>query len=92
MFISSQKSAYVANRCISEPERLISDLLDSIEKLKTKGYLVTVDIEKAFRIIHHTFLFTTLEKFGFWINFIDWIKMFSNDQESCAINGGVTTQ
>ena len=64
MLIFSQQTAYVANRCIIELGRPISDLPDVTEKFKTKGYLVTIDIEKA------------LEKFGFETNFIDWIKIF----------------
>ena len=46
LLISSQQTAYVANRCKSESRRLISDLLDVTEKFKTKAYLVTTDIEK----------------------------------------------
>ena len=42
LLISSQQTAYVANRCISESGRLISDLLDVTEKFKTKGYPVTL--------------------------------------------------
>ena len=92
MLISSQQTAYVANRCISESGRLISDLLDVTEKFKTKGYLVTIDIEKTFDSLDYSFLLTVLEKFGFGTNFIDWIKIFLNEQESCVINGGVTTK
>ena len=59
-------------------------MLDVTEKFKTKGYLVTIDIEKAFDSLDHSFLQTILEKFGFGTNFIDWIKIFLNDQESCV--------
>ena len=41
--ISTQRNAYA-----SDSESRISCLLDLTEKLKIKGYLVTVDIEKAF--------------------------------------------
>ena len=92
MLISSQQTAYVANRCASESGRLIFCLLDVTEKFKTKGYFVTIDIEKAFGSLDHSFLLATLEKFGFGTNFIDWIKIFLNEQESCVINEGVTTQ
>ena len=37
-------------------------------------------------------LFTTLEKFAFGTNFINWIKIFLNEEESCVTNRGVTTQ
>ena len=87
MLISSQQTTYVANRCINESGKLISDLLDVTEKFKTKGYLVTIDIEKAFHSLDYSFLLTTLEKFGFATNFVCWIKIFLNYEESCVING-----
>ena len=48
MLILSEQTANVGNRCISECGRLISDLLDVTEKFKIKGYLITIDIQKAF--------------------------------------------
>ena len=74
-----------------ESGRLISDLLVVTEKFRTKGYLVPIDIEKAFDSLDHSFLLTP-EKFSFGTNFINWIKIFLNGQELCAINGSVTTQ
>ena len=46
--ISFQQTAYVKNRFIGEGGRLISDILGMSESLNLKGYIVTVDIEKAF--------------------------------------------
>ena len=80
LLISSQQTANAANGCISESTRLISDLVDVTEKFKTKGYLVTIQIKKAFNSVDRSFLITTLEKFGFGTNFIDWIKIFLNDR------------
>ena len=45
-------------------------------------------IEKAFNSLHHNFLISTLEKYGFGQNFILWVKILLKDQESCVINGG----
>ena len=61
-------------------------MLHATEKFKTKGYLVTIDVEKAFDSLDHSFLLITLET-----NFIGWIKIFLNEQKSCVVNGGVTT-
>ena len=36
------------NRCISEGGRLISDFLEMSEVLNKEGFLITVDVEKAF--------------------------------------------
>ena len=89
--ITWQQTAYVQNRCIGEAGRLISDILDISYKLSIDGYLVTVNIEKAFNSLDHEFLLVILKKFGFSNYFIDWIKMLLANQESCVINGGSTT-
>ena len=46
--ISRNQTAYVKERLISEGSRLISDVLEISYNLKTKGVLMTLDIEKAF--------------------------------------------
>ena len=60
--------------------------------MKVKGYLVTIDIEKAFDSLDHTFLIIVLEKSGFGKTLINWIKIFLNDQELCVINGWINTE
>ena len=57
--ISTQQTAYGKKRHISEGERLISDII----KITTlEGFLVTMDIEKAFDSLDRNFLISTLEK------------------------------
>ena len=68
--ISSNQTAYVKNRCISESGRLISDVIEMCDILDISGYLVTMDIEKAFDSLDHDFLLSALKKFGFGENFI----------------------
>ena len=89
--ITSQQTANVQNRYVGEAGRSIFDILDICDKLSIDGYLVTVDIEKAFDSLDHEFLLFVLKKFGFGKNFIYWIKMLLPNQESCVINGGSTT-
>ena len=60
--------------------------------MKVKGCLVTTDIEKTFDSLDHTFLISTLEKFGFGKTFIDCTKIFLNEKEPCVINGEITTK
>ena len=59
--------------------------------LDIPGYLVTMDIEKAFDSLNHDFLLSVLKKIGFCENFIHWIKVLLNNQKSYVINGGFTT-
>ena len=89
---SHQQTAYVKNRNISESGRLISDILEICNNQNINGYMVTMDIEKAFDTLDHNFLLTVLEKIGFGKNFISWIKIILANQESCVISGGSTTK
>ena len=89
--ISSNQTAYVNKRCISGSGRLISDIIEVCKKQNNGWYLVTIDIEKAFDSLDHDFLVHVLNKFGFGSNFISWIKLLLNSQQSCVIKGGITT-
>ena len=90
--ISSNQTVYVKNRFISKSGRVISDVLDISNSLALEGFLVTVDIEKAFDSVNHCFLLQILRKFGFGVGFVSWIKTILNNQESCIINRGKTTK
>ena len=59
--------ACVNNRFISESGRLIPDEITN--SLDIKGILMTVDLEKAFDSINHTFLMCVLKNFGFGNDF-----------------------
>ena len=58
--------------------------------MKVKEYLVTIDTEKAFDSLDHTFLIGAVEKFGFGKTIIDWKEIFLNKWELCVINGEIT--
>ena len=90
--ISPDQTAYVRGRYIGESIRLISDILESSKILNVPGFMLTVDLQKAFDSIDHEFLLACLEKFGFGSNFIAWITILLNNNESCVANGGRTTQ
>ena len=76
--ITSQQTVYVQKRKISVAGRFLSDILHISNKLSIDGYLVTVDIKKAFDYIDQGFLMAVLKKIGFGNNFIDWIKILTN--------------
>ena len=57
-----------------------------------QGFLVTIYTEKAFDSWDQNFLISTLEIYGFGKSFIFWVKILLKDQESCVINGGITTK
>ena len=78
-FISSNQTAYVENRCISESGRLISDIIEICGMQNIPDILVTMDLEKAFDSLDHDFLSCALKKFGFGDSFINWIETLLND-------------
>ena len=71
---------------------MISEILEITDVLKIKGLLLTVDIEKAFYSVDHQFLINVLKSSGFEKNVVRWIKILLKNQESCIINGGITTK
>lgn len=55
------------------------------------GYIISVDLEKVFDRVEHTYLMNVMEKFGFGKNFIKWIKCIYTDIRSCVkVNGFLT--
>ena len=90
--ISYNQTAYVKNRFISESGRVTSDILEIANTLALEVFLVTIDVEKAFDSVNHSFLLQIPRKFGFAIDFVSWIKTILNNQESCIINGGKSTK
>ena len=64
--ITSQQTLYVQNRYNGEAGRLISDILDISDKLNIDGYLLTVDIEKAFDSLDHEFFAGRFLKKWLW--------------------------
>ena len=89
--VGSNQTAYVEGRFMGEASRLISDVLEVTKECNIPGYMVMMDVEKAFDSMDHGFLLEVLKTFGFGENFIDWIKIVLTNQESCVMNGGNST-
>ena len=80
--ISSQQTAYVENRFIGERGRFIADIIEITDVLNKEGFLVTMDIEKAFDSLDHTFVISVLKKSSFGNNSVKWIEILISKQES----------
>ena len=78
--ISLNQIAYVEKRCISKKGRLIFHIMGVSGKESIPGYLVTMDLEKAFDSLDQDFIICVLKKFSFGDSFINWIKILLNDQ------------
>ena len=71
---------------------LISDILEIAKTLALEGFLVTTYVKKAFDSVNHCFLLQILQRFGFRIDFVSWIKTILKNQESSIIIGEKTTK
>ena len=89
--ISSDQTAYVFGRFIGESSRLISDIIEVTRNINIGGYLVTMDIKKAFDSVNHDFLMLVLKNANFGPNFLKWIKVLISNQQSSVFNAGSST-
>lgn len=67
------------------------DILDKTDVLIIEGYLFAVDNEKAFHSRDCYFLPAIIEQYGFKNKFLRQIEALLSNQESCIINGEITT-
>ena len=89
--VNEYQVAYINNMFISESSRLKSDVLEITNSLDTDGLLMTVDVDKAFDSINHSFFVCMSKNFGFANEFWKWIQILRKNPESCVINDGKTT-
>ena len=70
---------------------MLRDTLDYIELTNETDLLVSLDQEKAFDRVNHTFLMDLLKHFGFGPDFCHWIETFySGANMSIILNGSLT--
>ena len=79
--ISHEQTAYVKDSFICETGRLISDTIEVSDIFNIDGFLVTMNIEKTFDLLDHSFLLAVLKKFSFGT----WIETILNKSESYLI-------
>ena len=81
----------IPQRSIFDNVALIRDLLDFSRLTGIKAGLISLDQQKAFDRVEHSFLWQTLEAFGFGPGFRAMIETMYRDIESVLkINGGLS--
>lgn len=73
--IKTNQAYGVKGRDISDTTLSIKDIISYMKEGKQKGYVISLDFEKAFDRVEHSFLHEVLKRFGFGENFIQWIKI-----------------
>ena len=72
--VSPDQTCSFPRRSILSNVTLLRDVLDYIDRTGKTGILISLDQEKAFDRVDHSFLLSLLERFGFGPDFINWVK------------------
>ena len=83
---------FIKNRNISFALRTVLDVMEISDRKKLNGFLMLIDFQKAFDMVNHKFMLSTLSKFNFGESFIAWIETFYNDISSCVLNNQFTSE
>lgn len=89
--ITTNQAYSIIGREITDTVSNIRDKIRYMVENKKEGYMVSLDLEKAFDRVEHDYLFKLLEQFGFGNMFIKWIRALYKDAISFVkCNGFVT--
>ena len=83
--IHHNQTGYVKDRFIGEAIRSIFDIMDFTAKENIPGLLLFIDFQKAFDSVEFELLIESLKKFNFGRDFLQWVKTFYNNIQSCVI-------
>ena len=86
--VDPDQTCSVPGRSITSNVTLLRDVLDYIERTNEPGILVSLDQEKAFDRVNHSFLFRLLEQLGFGPSFIRWVHtLYTGANMRIILNG-----
>ena len=90
--IHPSQKAYLPGRFIGGVTRSIFDIQYHTQTKHIEALILLVDFSKAFDSIEHSFIDSTLAKFGFGANFSSWIKLLLTKRFACITLAGNNTQ
>ena len=89
--INPDQTCGIPGRSINDNIWMLRDLIDYATEKQEPAIRFTLDQEKAFDRVNHTFLVKVLEKYGFGPNFCNWIKTLYTASQSFIQNNGNLT-
>jgi exonuclease III/flavodoxin len=86
--ISTTQTGYVPGRQVNDNNRLIDEVINHYENIKSKAYLITLDAQKAFDSVDHSYLEACLKAFNFPDNYLTQIKtIYTKLTATVMVNG-----
>ena len=86
--IHHNQTGNVKDRYIGETVRSIFDIMEFTDNENIPGILIFIDFRKAFDNLEWHYLFSCLKAFNFGPDFINWVRTFYQNIQSCVINNG----
>jgi Reverse transcriptase (RNA-dependent DNA polymerase) len=92
--VGERQSACVPNRsCVNNITKLRNPIAKASSSRRIKFSIFSLDMNKAFDRVMHSFLWKVLEKFGFPVPFIELLKnIYKNAKSQVVVNGFLTNQ
>ena len=88
--VISKEQFCFPGRTIVDNNILLRDIIYYSNENNVQGAVISLDWTKAFDRVDHSFLYKTMEKMGFSVEFILLVKMFCSDKKSSLqINGNI---
>ena len=90
--IHPDQTSSIPGRSIIDNCHLFRNIMHYIRQKPSNLALISLDQEKAFDHINHSYMFKVLKHFGFSNTFIDWIKLlYTNIHSKLIINQHIST-
>jgi hypothetical protein len=86
--IEPDQTCGIPGRSITSNLTLFRDLITYTQNKNIRGYIVSLDQEKAFDRVNHAFLLRILETCNFGEHFINWIKTIYKNNSSFILQHG----
>lgn len=89
--IKTTQAYAVYGRDIADIVSSVRDTVMYMEEVGEGGYLVSVDLEKAFDRVEHEYLMNVVKEFGFGDTFQKWLRIIYSELWACiSCNGDLT--
>ncbi|KAJ0032063.1 hypothetical protein NQD34_002144 [Periophthalmus magnuspinnatus] len=91
LLIHLDQTGFIKNRNSSDNLRRLFNLINIAQQSNIRTIITSLDAEKAFDKVNWTFLFHTLQQFGFGESFIHWIKTLYTSPRATVTTNGITS-
>ncbi len=82
------QSYSIPGRDVADTIGTVRDVMEYMKRDKKGGIILGIDWNKAFDRVEHEYLFKVLEKFGFGVKIIGWVRRLYEKAKCCIkING-----